>query len=822
MNWTGGRLQRHSYKSQKKQFAKARLRAQRRHCQGPSSPGSLIPSQRQQVLGPQQEEKRTGSNRKRERQGDKFKDKGRASQHRQSIEKDPRIPLPSPSPYFQPGPTQGAISQSSKVKSPVQGAQPDESPSSGRYDRYSSRDAESQDLQDLREKLLNKTDWANLSIARPLKMSLFPRSDRHVENAARRRRGRDVYVTTGPQAQGVDSHWRWDRVALIGLQWDDNWSSPNIANSQPLRRTAGNSTHRTQTSNSGPRDHSNERNSPIVGGREMNMATPTIASSSNHSHIGEPWYPPADFSYGQLRDGQFEPTTRTPRRSRLCPYHRSLSGPNDARQHHPVSGRPTREQRPATGRSHGYQSSLRSGSRHSSQDVSEPMLLDNEEIHADFPTNGNDRSSFSGSRPMPYLASRPGIYDLQGFFESSSAALEANRRWWRGGVRERSPIRDIRNAAESQDSASTSRPSLISLNFHTRYPRHRERFPNDDFADPAPVSYAEPNGLIEPSEPDPCPYRYIDLHPLSNSRRVSSSSGSHSREEQTISASFQPQDDSSPRSRHERVEQNQNSEDEPTMNRNHRQHSSVAAESSEPVDLARLEVSPSMFRTNDGVDAATDKDNDDNLWKKFIHDLETDSDSQAVNGYSGLPSPAHVNGSELATANGPAYPSSLTEPEDVDDEAASHAQDMKAMVNHASTNRSDSIGSDMPESESSSQAAVVGNRGDSSAYQNSGSDSDEFVNITSASERVEEVDRNDDDTRSEGQSAESQDTHTAKNHFVWNNQRLVIDDEAVNNFLPRFLEPDRPPSANSLERLPRFPMVNMHAPSWAEQYMNRP
>ncbi|OJD26140.1 hypothetical protein ACJ73_02480 [Blastomyces percursus] len=145
MNWMGGRLQRHSYKShgslkatQKQYFAKARLKAQKILYQEPSS--SSARSSRPQNLSTTQ------------------------LSHQQTRER---------------------IDSHEECERRVNQTIP-----SDRSSKRSLETGESQYFEELRQKLLKRQDWASLSIVRPLRTCTFPRRDQHTINIAKRQRCR--------------------------------------------------------------------------------------------------------------------------------------------------------------------------------------------------------------------------------------------------------------------------------------------------------------------------------------------------------------------------------------------------------------------------------------------------------------------------------------------------------------------------------------------------------------------------------------------------------------------------------------------------------
>lgn len=141
MNWTGGRLQRYSYKNyksqkaaQKQYFARTRLKAQKRLHQGPSSSSarSLLSQRLPKELS--------------------------HSQEREGID------------HY--------IGNERKVDKDI---------SSDGSSNRSPETEESQDFDHLRRKLLKRQDWASLAVVRPLRTSMFPRSSPHAVNITRRR-----------------------------------------------------------------------------------------------------------------------------------------------------------------------------------------------------------------------------------------------------------------------------------------------------------------------------------------------------------------------------------------------------------------------------------------------------------------------------------------------------------------------------------------------------------------------------------------------------------------------------------------------------------
>ncbi|KAK2800817.1 hypothetical protein FQN50_007958 [Emmonsiellopsis sp. PD_5] len=189
MNWTGGRLQRHSYKkqqsfktAQKQYFAKARLKAQRKQRQVPSSStsnSSVRPGLIRPLAGTQQ--RRPGRDIDSE-----FKDRRtsshRVNKHHRDLDKDGSRTHHSPSPYFRPFYQQLRTSHEDGFQNP------DVWPSVELPRRETdSQTSKSQNFEHLRRQLLNRKDWATLSLARPPRMGSFTNNGNDNENVARRR-----------------------------------------------------------------------------------------------------------------------------------------------------------------------------------------------------------------------------------------------------------------------------------------------------------------------------------------------------------------------------------------------------------------------------------------------------------------------------------------------------------------------------------------------------------------------------------------------------------------------------------------------------------
>ncbi|KAK2772512.1 hypothetical protein FQN53_004599 [Emmonsiellopsis sp. PD_33] len=190
MNWTGGRLQRHSYKkqqsfktAQKQYFAKARLKSQRRQRQVPSSStsnSSVRPGLIRPLAGTQQ--RRPGRDIDSE-----LKDR-RTSTHRvnkphRDLDKEASRTNRSSSPHFhqfdhrQLHTSHEAGFQNSNVCPPVEFPRGETDP----------QISKAQNFEHLRRQLLNRKDWATLSLARPLRMGSFTNNGNDNENVARRR-----------------------------------------------------------------------------------------------------------------------------------------------------------------------------------------------------------------------------------------------------------------------------------------------------------------------------------------------------------------------------------------------------------------------------------------------------------------------------------------------------------------------------------------------------------------------------------------------------------------------------------------------------------
>ncbi|PGH34536.1 hypothetical protein GX50_02619 [[Emmonsia] crescens] len=796
MNWTGGRLQRHSYKShkslkasQKQYFAKARLKAQKELRQGPSSSSarSLLPQSLLTQLFPQQEREIIDSYIERERRTD-------------------------------------------------------ETLSSDRSSKRSLETEESQSFEQLRRKLLKRKDWANLSIARPLRISMFPRSDRHTANIAKRRHRRQQEMKNRIPSQEEEE----DADIAIGAMMD--FPSGHLTQNGPeadisdFGYTEWDDVYveiqkiRTPVKNNN--SLSDGENLHLEEGFETDMETTRIANSRNLDRItGSSRVNGFYTSYHRERkDAEISAVvganrwiSSPDRRSR---YSSSPVRPIDIQQRSP--GDNLTDQLPPD-----YWSVVGSESPGPSQDPSESMLLDYEEMHLVVPIETESRNNVpyrpratqaNGERdkkyhrragrslPMSDIPRQPNIFDQSDVNRSASSAVpprnpnntevvhpQAHRYMDQGS----SNAGDSQNSAHSQAPTSTNDPSLPPPDLQARYYAHPERFPDHSLRYQVPNPYVAHDMSAASSVRSASEFDSFDGPPVSGNRSELSYAVNQSTRGQSISASLELHDYPSSPNRGESRERDQSAQGE---TRDQEQRFSRQPTSSDIADAARPEIHVPTSRNVDDINGATDMDGEDYLWKNFIFRPATGNNSQETNNYYTFPSPARMEGSDLATADGPPYPNSLTEPNDASNETVSHVEgtEATAVLNSAEAGRSDSTAC-----EPSSQNSAVGSTSDSSAHHNNISEFDNTLNETPASK---EIANDNEDASSEAQSVETRDIQTANIQFTWQNQKPVLADDVVDNFLPHFLEPD---SAPSLEMIDRSGVTNMHIAPWLKAYIKR-
>ncbi|KGQ01163.1 hypothetical protein PAAG_12105 [Paracoccidioides lutzii Pb01] len=779
MNWTGGRLQRHSHKNhkflksiQKQYFAKARLKAQKRLSNGPSTPpaGSLLSWHLHGRVSPQQMRERINSYKGRESRHLICKGQNVSSHHHHSNE---TIFSPSNSSLDQSHGTQTSRLQNSNLNAPVQYPQLNDPFSLQQHRKLQAEAPEAQSFEDLRRKLLKRKDWVNLSIARPLIISRFLKSDRHVENLAKRRHRGQQRMGDHILNQEADS----DADIVAGTMLD---SPSNCLDCNGLDMDFS--------------DRPNS-NSNVIHANIHGMPTPTRNLGTNGKNISqlklgpetemvrakgfdsqklypERSSPTNGFSYEPHRRGSVDVELpivfETSRRHMFLDHQkhnpsslRSIpAGPRNCRQCSSAVQCHTREDI-FIGHLSDYGSVLGSDSRSQSQDPSESMLLDNEEIYVRPPietelrnnkqhrpqatsSNGDRGSTLHqgqyGSPPMSDIQSHPSTFNQLDVDLSSSSVGQLGslnnteavdtRKHRVSQVRSPNARKNL-NPLQNQTAMPANHPRLPTPDLQMQYYMHPERFPDDS------LRYNVPN-----------PYTSSNTSAVSNSdtfddqselriRRDSSFVLNHSTREKSTPASLGSQDFPSSPNRREGTERGSFPKDK---------HGITGYYQCSPTPPTRLgsknsaepEAPAVKPQGNRDLNAARNTYADDYLWKRFIFGSFMGNSSQDTSGYSKLPSPARVEASERAIADGPAaYIRSLPEPNESCHETLSHIEATHPMFVFDSANSNgQGIESDSSGCEVSSQDAVVGITKNRFSHQGNCSEYGDIVNGPLASQAV--------------------------------------------------------------------------------------
>ncbi|OAX81264.1 hypothetical protein ACJ72_04392 [Emergomyces africanus] len=678
MNWTGGRLQRHSYKShksqaaaQKKYFAKARQKVQKRLFQRPSS--SSVRSLLSQPLFRQS-----------------------------SCQQEPEI-----------------INRGIETEEP-------------------------HSFEQLRRKLLNREDWANLSIARPLRINRFPWSDHNSANIAKRRHYRQQEMK--------------DRIS---------------SRAQAMRTLVGNNRSPSQ------------RESLYQEKRfETCMETSRIGKSRDHyrtegrSRINGFSYIPyhgegggAGISAAVGRNsGGSSPT-------RLCRDSSSPVRSMDIQHRRSLQDNLTDELQPDHWSIVGSESSV------PSQDMSESMLLDNEDMHIVLP-----QELESKNKVLPY---HPRATHTNGERYEKYRGDGKNTHMPDGS---RSPIIfDDLNLIRSDSSTV----SLRNIN-------------TTEVAHPLVQRYIRPGssstGNSRTSAHGQAPDGQIGF----SFRSELSFNDNYSAKEDAQSVSLEPRSYLSSQGGRESIKCDTLAQRDSQDQAQHFPR--------QPTNSGRSDAAPEVYvppsRGINAINVATGTDEDPCLWTNFIFRPVTSNDSQDPNDCYLLPSPVRVEGSVLTAADRSAYPNSLTEPTDANHETVSQLEgSTKATAALNSADLSEVGSSDSSGCEVSSRNAVVDTTSEKYAHHNNISEFDETLDDTSVSKDIA-IDN--DDTSSKAHSVQRKDIRAADNQFTWDSRRVVLAGDAIDSLLPRFLEPDTDPS---LEIIDRFGMANVHLAPWLQSYI---
>ncbi|OJD11636.1 hypothetical protein AJ78_07630 [Emergomyces pasteurianus Ep9510] len=742
MNWTGGRLQRHSYKSHKSQkdaqrnyFAKARQKAQKRPCEGSfsASARSLLSHRLLMVSFCQQEQDIIDSKIEREKQVGETLSTYWASKH--GIETE-----------------------------------------------------ESHSFEQLRRKLLSREDWANLSISRPLRMNIFPRSDQHTANIAKRRRCRKQEMKDRIPSQDEGS----DADIAIGTIID--FPRGPLARNHPDVGTSGfahtklDEAHITvQGMKITPVRNNNifsrGENLHQANRFETDMETPRMANSRN-LYCTEGSSSLNGFSYTTYhgnRGGAAISAAVGGIKGIWSPNRRSRNSSSPVRsmniQHRSLRDN-LRDELP-----HDYGSIVGSESSSPSQDRSESMLLDNEDIYIIGPLETESKNRV--------------LYHPQ----ATQANGERDGKYRGDGRNQHMPDTSrVPNIFEELDgnrfSSSTMSPRNINAAELAHSPSHRYIRPGSSSA-----------GNSQASAHGQAP----DGKAVSGFRTDLDSDDNYSTKEDAQSVSFEPHNYPSSQDGHEKIEC-----DYPAQREFQDQSPHFPTETTNPdVADASPEDSVSSSREINAINKATDVDEGDYIWKNFIFRPVTSNGSQTPDDDYMLPSPVRVEGSVLATADKPAYPNSLTEPTEASNETGSYLEGSRATAAFDSANLAELGGSDSSGCQVSSRDAVVDTTSDnSSAHHNNVSELGETFDDASVSNDIAIDNGN---TDNEAQSAETKDIWAANTtHFNWDSRRDVLASDVIDSFLPRFLEPDTAPSPENFDK---FAKTNMYISPWLEPYI---
>ncbi|OAT10821.1 hypothetical protein BDBG_06610 [Blastomyces gilchristii SLH14081] len=751
MNWTGGRLQRHSYKShrslkvtQKQYFAKARLKAQKSLHQGPSS-SSARSSWSQNLpttqLSHQQTRKKTDSHEECERRVN------------QTIPSD-------------------------------------------RSSKRSLETGESQYFEELRRKLLKRQDWASLSIARPLRTSTFPRRDRHTINIAKRqhRRPQKMKDRITFHEDYVDADIAIGEVIDLPRGYIDQNGLDAVLPGFPNMKRGDIYDEMCQSpSTIGSNSPSDLEYLRLEEGFETDLETTRMANSRNIDP-GERSYranvlweipdhregPEAESSavFGEGASKWFSSSNCRNRNSSIPP--RSM----DIQHHNTRLDSPNDELQPD------YWSVAGSESPNPSQDQSESMLLDIEEMDGFMSSgmdlrnndisnrpgtthsNGNkDEKRYGGEHRSPLVLNnqRESVTLTRSTANRSPSTMVSPRNL---NIAEGVALRPQRYPGEGSAGAvnrvnpaptSTNDPPLPPAAMQAMYYMHPERFPDNSLRYLVPNPYAAhelPTGPNASSTSDP---DISDDQPvLGFRRRETSSIVSHSAMEQNMSASLELQDYSSSPYRGKSIEQHPSTQAEI---HDQEQCYPRQQETLDVDNVARPEIPVPTSEAIDNINALAGLDDGgDHLWKSF---MVWPTSQEPSNHYTLLP-PVRVEGSDLDAADGPAYPNSLTEPNNESNEAVSHVEGTEAMTVCDSADLSEARGSDSLGCEISSQNAVVSTTHDSSVSAQDTNVS-EFNGTLNETPIFQETDK--DDAISDVQPAETEGIRTANHRFMWSNQR---------------------------------------------------
>ncbi|EER38636.1 predicted protein [Histoplasma capsulatum H143] len=649
MNWTGGRLQRHSYKNyksqkaaQKQYFARARLKAQKRLHQGPSSSSarSLLSQRLPKELS--------------------------HSQEREGID------------HY--------IGNERRV---------DENISSDRSSNRSLETEESQDFDHLRRKLLKRPDWASLAVVRPLRTSMFPMSSPHATNITRRRHrqqqkmkhripfqgeGLDADIAIGQMTNFPGGYLNEnspnDKESLpLGLETD--MEKARISNSRNFRRTEANSLTIGLWNTPNHSEKEGAELPVLVAGGKSNWI------SSADCRI---WHPPIPAKLMEIQ-------MNSPGRDNLYD-----ELPDD------------------------YWSVVGSEPAAPSQDPSESMLLEIEEMHTMGPFEKESRNNipdcqrttYSSSEwceehyrgesrrsPMPNIAntSAPSTMSLSNLNNIEVVHPRAHSCPGEGSPN----AGNSQNSAHSSTSAITSVSPLLIPEMQGRHCRNPERFLVHSLKHLVPNTYA---GHELPAVPDArrtSDSGIFDGQFQSGIGSELSSVVNDSARGQNKVPSLELRDYLSPSYQVEDIEQGNPQEllvCFPTQ------------QTALDVDwAARPEVRVPASRGIDDLNPVIDTDEEGHLLKYFMG-WPT---SQEQSDHYTLLSPVCMEASDLSTAEKPAYPNSLTEPRNASSETGSQVWGKKATASRDSADLSDVGGSDPSRCEISSQDAVVGTTSDSSS-----------------------------------------------------------------------------------------------------------
>ncbi|KLJ13751.1 hypothetical protein EMPG_11354 [Blastomyces silverae] len=766
MNWTGGRLQRHSYKShrslkatQKQYFAKARLKAQKRHYQGPSS--SSARSSRPQNLSTQ-------------------------LSHQQTRER---------------------IDSHEECQRRVNQTIP-----SDRSSKRSLETEESQYFEELRRKLLKRQDWASLSIARPLRTSTFLRRDRDTINIAKRqhRRPQKMKDRTPFHEEDMDADIAIGEVVDLPKGYLDQNSLDVVLHGLPNMNRGDIYDEVLQSPSTIGSDSPSDREYlRLEEGFETDLETTRIANSHNIdpaeriSPANVFWKLPNHREGPEAESSAVlgEGASRWFSSSNCRNRHSSIPARSMDIQHHNTGRDNPNDELPPD-----YWSVAGSESPTPSQDQSESMLLDIEEMHdlmsSGMDSRNNDMSNrpdtthangkkdakcYGGEHRSPLLLNnqRDSVSLTRSTANLSASTIESPRNL---NIAEGVALRPQRYLGEGSSGAankmnpvatSTSDPPLPPAEMQAMYYMHPERFRDHSLRylvrNPYTAHELPPGSNVSStSDPD-----ISNDQPVLGFRSETSSIVSHSASEQNMSASLELQDYPSSPYRGKSIEQHSSTQEEI-----HEQQQYYPREQKtlEVDKAARPEIPVPTSRGIDDINAlaATD-DGEDHLWKSF---MVWPTSQEPSNHYTLLPQ-VHVEGSDLDTADRPAYPNSLTEPKNASNETVSHVEGTEAMTVYDSADLSEAGGSDSLECEVSSQNAVISTPHDTSAsaQHNNGFEFNGTLNETPISHEIDK-----DDASSDVQPAETEGIRTANHRLMWSSQRPALSDDDIDNILPRYLD----------------------------------